>query len=152
MLKLYEYVEATKKCEELTIKMVEDVGGIVISVRAIERTFRLANIEVERAVRCKISDFDKTTYLPSFMLARELKKLNFSLEALKTTIKRSISESLIYLNSLSSNSEMDVSERLDDPLYDAFREYKKVLIKSIRTLKKLDDELFNAEINLVDIK
>lgn len=152
MPKLYNYVEATKKCEELTTQMVEDVGAIVFSVRALEHTFLLANIEVERAGRCNINESDKATSLPSYMLVRELKKLNFSLEALKTTIKRNISESLGYLNSVTLNLEMDIPEDPGDPLLDALREYKKVLIKSIRTLKKLDDELFNAEISLVDTK
>lgn len=150
MPKLKKYIEATRKCEELTMQMVEDVGGIVFSVRALEHTFLLANLEVEKAAQFDVSDSNKTTSLPSYMLARELKKLNFSLEALKTTIKRNIGESLSYLNSLTVNLEMEIPGDPDDPLWEAFRDYKQVLIKSIRTLKKLDDELFNAEISLVD--
>lgn len=152
MSKLYNYVEATKKCEELTMQMVEDVGGIVFSVRALEHTFLLANLEVEKAAQIDVSDSGKATSLPSYMLARELKKLNFSLEALKTIIKRNIGESLSYLNSVTTSLEIDIHEDPDDPLSEAFCEYKRVLIKSIRTLKKLDDELFNAEISLVDNK
>ena len=91
MPKLKKYIEATRKCEELTMQMVEDVGGIVFSVRALEHTFLLANLEVEKAAQFDVSDSNKTTSLPSYMLARELKKLNFSLEALKTTIKRNLS-------------------------------------------------------------
>ncbi|CAI2796732.1 Uncharacterized protein PFLU_2495 [Pseudomonas [fluorescens] SBW25] len=150
MPKLKKYIEATQKCEELTMQMVEDVGGIVFSVRALEHTFLLANLEVEKAAQLDVSDTNKTTSLPSYMLARELKKLNFSLEALKTSIKRNIGESLSYLNSLTANLEMEIPDDPDDPLWEAFRDYKKVLIKSVRTLKKLDDELFNAEISLVD--
>ncbi|MBD8099119.1 hypothetical protein IFR08_09680 [Pseudomonas fluorescens] len=150
MPKLKKYIEATQKCEELTMQMVEDVGGIVFSVRALEHTFLLANLEVEKAAQLDVSDTNKTTSLPSYMLARELKKLNFSLEALKTSIKRNIGESLSYLNSLTANLEMEIPDDPDDPLWEAFRDYKKVLIKSVRTLKKLGDELFNAEISLVD--
>lgn len=152
MTKLYNYVEATKKCEELTAQMVEDVGAIVFSVRALEHTFLLANLEVEKASKCGPKNFDKACSLPSHMLAKELKKLNFSLEALKTTIKRNISESLGYLNSVTMNLVMETSEHPGDPLPDAFRKYKEVLIRSIHTLKKLDDELFNAEINLANDK
>lgn len=77
MSKLYNYVEATKKCEELTMQMVEDVGGIVFSVRALEHTFLLANLEVEKAAQIDVSDSGKATSLPSYMLARELKSLTF---------------------------------------------------------------------------
>jgi len=150
MPKLYEYIEATKKCEELTRQMVEDVGGIVFSVRALEHTFLLANLEVEKAGHFELGESGKTTSLPSYMLVRELKKLNFSLEALKTTIKRNIGESLSYLNSVTNNLEAEVPDDPGAPLSQAFHEYKRVLIKSVRTLKKLDDELFNAEISLVD--
>lgn len=150
MCALYNYVEATKKCEELTMQMVKDVGGIVFSVRALEHTFLLANLEVEKAAHIELGESGKATSLPSYMLVRELKKLNFSLEALKVTIKRNIGESLSYLNSVTTNLQTDIPDDPGDPLSQAFNEYKRALIKSVRTLKKLDDELFNAEISLVN--
>ncbi|WP_458127680.1 hypothetical protein [Pseudomonas sp. Z2-11] len=135
MQKLYSYADATKKCEELTKQMIEDVGGIVFSVRALEHDFLLVNIQVEKAACCNVSGSDKATSLPSYMLVRELKKLNLSLEALKASIRRNITESLSHLDSVTSSLEMDTPENPCNLLSDAFCEYKKVLIKSIRTLK-----------------
>jgi len=146
MPNLYNYVEATKKCQELTAQMVEDVGIIVFSLRALEHTILLANTEVESAARHATPTSERDNSLTYYMLVRELKKLNFSLETLKAAIKRKISDSLAYLNTVTAGLRAGVQH---DPISEEFLEYRKVLIKSVLTLKKLDDELFCCEIESV---
>ena len=149
---LHDYTNATRTCEQLTKKMVDDVAAIVLMVRALEHTYLLANSSVTHAIDETCTDTPNTPSLPSFLLKRELSSLNLSLTTLKKTIRTNIRESLRHLNANISCANGRLEDATDASVEKSKSEYKQVLLKSIQTLEKLEDELFHAEVCMVDVR
>lgn len=149
---LYDYTNATRTCEQLTKKMVDDVAAIVLMVRALEHTYSLANSSVSRAIDETCTPTPNTPSLPSFLLKRELSSLNLSLTTLKKTIRANIRESLRHLNAGVSCANRRLDDAADDCVQRSKSEYKQVLLNSIQILEKLEDELFHAEVCMMDVR
>ena len=141
MSELSDYADAARKCEQLTKKMVDDVGNIMFLMRALEQTYSTANLSVVSVIDDSYASIQNTVSLPSFLLRKELSTLNSSLFALKNSIRANIRESLKHLDSRLSHVSSQAEEKTSENIKNLRHDYKVVLIESIQTLKNLESKL-----------
>ncbi|MBD8493465.1 hypothetical protein [Pseudomonas syringae] len=150
MLEPNDCVDAMRRFEIITEKMVSDVGTLVTLVHQLESTFIRAGMMVSDATLDLVTHAHGATLLPDVLLNRELKNLNHFLDNLKDTVRHSIETCVNALTVLAFDENNGSPDAPPDPIMtEALQAYQSRLQACISTLESLSEHVFNAEVTVL---
>lgn len=144
------YKRMASEYEDLTVKLSVQVDSIVFSIRSIDRLFPQLEISaLETADEAHISNDSSKAGIIHY----ELRNLIDALSSLKETVRVNL-DSVLTSTDVALSENPDESSTSDDkkdmPFHPETLQYKATLARCINVLEELDDDLFNAEIVLVN--